>query len=298
MFKNLSPRALGLSGRQSELIELALTYGFRGMDVDMGDLAKRARNSSIPHAIRFLESARLKIGNFPLPIEWTGDDATFTSQLVLLEEACQVAAALKAQRCFAIVEPASDERSFPENFELHRVRFGQIANVLAKFDIRLGLALRSLRSQREGKNYQFITDTEGLLTLKKSIPAKNVGVLIDTFHWFLGGGSLQDFNELPIEEIVGVRLADYPRDEDPDRFEESSRRLPGQGGGVDCQAVVNILAQRKYDGPVTLFPHASAFRGMTRDAIVQRAADIMEELWRGAGLSKAKPTAAAVETSG
>ena len=35
MFKNFCPSALGINGRQSELIELALTYAFRGMDVDM-----------------------------------------------------------------------------------------------------------------------------------------------------------------------------------------------------------------------------------------------------------------------
>ena len=36
MFKNLSPSALGISGHQSEIIELALTYGFAGMDLPRG----------------------------------------------------------------------------------------------------------------------------------------------------------------------------------------------------------------------------------------------------------------------
>lgn len=297
MFKNLSPRALGLSGRQSELIELALTYGFRGMDVDMAELAKRARNSSISHAIRFLESAKLKVGNFDLPVDCTADEASFASQLVFLDEVCQVAAALKAQRCVTLIEPASDDRPFPENFELHRQRLGQVAGTLSKYGIWLGLGLRSLRSQREGKNYQFICDTDALRTLQKSIPATNVGILLDTFHWFLGGGSLADLNDIPTEQIIGVRLADYRSDEDPNTFDEQSRRLPGEGGSVDCQAVVNLLAQRKYDGPVTLFPHASCFRGRTRDAIAQRAAEIMDELWRGAGLSKAKAVGAASDTA-
>ena len=38
MFKNLSPSALGISGHESEIIELALTYGFRGVDLDIADL--------------------------------------------------------------------------------------------------------------------------------------------------------------------------------------------------------------------------------------------------------------------
>ena len=43
MFKNLNPSALGVSGHQSELIELALTYGFEGTDLNVADFATRAR---------------------------------------------------------------------------------------------------------------------------------------------------------------------------------------------------------------------------------------------------------------
>ena len=42
MFKNLVGEGLGVSGRQNEMIELALTYGFHGLDVDMNDMVGRA----------------------------------------------------------------------------------------------------------------------------------------------------------------------------------------------------------------------------------------------------------------
>ena len=42
MFRNLSTFGLPLSGRPSELIELALSFGFDGMDVDILDLQKQA----------------------------------------------------------------------------------------------------------------------------------------------------------------------------------------------------------------------------------------------------------------
>ncbi len=293
MYKNLSPKALGVSGRQSELIELALTYGFRGMDVDMADLAKRARVNGTPQATRFLESAKIRIGSYDLPIAWKGDEATFKTQLGLLNDAAEVAATLKAQRCLLHVAPGDDDRSFQENFEFHRQRIGQLAEVLAKHQIRLGLAFQSLRSQREGKQFQFIYETDSLLTLVKTINAKNVGLVVDTFHWVLGGGTLDQIRSLTPEQIVAVRLADYSRDEDVDKFDERARRLPGEGGGVDCQAVINALAQKKYEGPVTLYTHASLFRGNTREWIVQRAASTLDELWRGAGLIKPKPVAAA-----
>src|SRR5262245_37810920 len=165
MYKNLSSKALGVSGRQSELIELALTYGFRGLDVDMADLSKRARVNGVAQAIRFLDSAKIKVGSFDLPIPWKVDETSFRSQLTALAEAAAVAAAVKAHRCLLIVSPANDERSFQENFEFHRQRLGQIADVLNKQSIKLGLGFQAARNLREGKTHQFIHQTETLLTL-------------------------------------------------------------------------------------------------------------------------------------
>ena len=42
VFKNLVGEGLGVSGRQNEMIELALTFGYRGLDVDMNDMVGRA----------------------------------------------------------------------------------------------------------------------------------------------------------------------------------------------------------------------------------------------------------------
>jgi sugar phosphate isomerase/epimerase len=288
MYKTLSPKALGISGRQSELIELALTYGFRGLDVDMADLAKRARSTSIEHALRFLESAKIKIGTYDLPVNLRGDDAAFGVQLGLLAAACEVAAALNAHCCIFTVPPASDELAFQPNFELHRQRLGQVADMLAKHDIQLGLGFQAAPVHREGKQHQFICQTEELLTLVKTIGASNVGVTIDTWNWFVGGGGIDQIRELTAEQIVAVRLSDYSATSDLSTITEKTRSLPLEDGAVDCQLLVNLLAEKEFDGPVTLFPHPSTLRGATRESIVQRAANTLEELWRGAGLSKSK----------
>ena len=69
MFKNLSPTALGVSGHQSEIIELALTYGFAGMDLDVADFATRAKLRGMPYARRLIDSANIRLGTFrPAPV--------------------------------------------------------------------------------------------------------------------------------------------------------------------------------------------------------------------------------------
>ena len=74
MLKNFSPNALGINGRQSELIELALTYGFRGMDVDLGDMFRRSQRSSADESAKYLRATDLLIGGFELDVDLDAED--------------------------------------------------------------------------------------------------------------------------------------------------------------------------------------------------------------------------------
>ncbi|MCO6455523.1 MAG: sugar phosphate isomerase/epimerase [Pirellulaceae bacterium] len=297
MYKNLSPTALGVSGRQSELIELALTYGFRGVEIDMADFLRRARSSGADQAGRFLNSAKLKIGSFELPVNWQAEEAAYRKDLALLPQIVETVATLDAGRCYTTVLPGSDELPYHENFERARKRLAEIADILAAHQMRLGLGFLALSRYRKDHDYQFIHQAEALLTLLKTISAKNVGLALDTWNWRLGGGATDQLDELSGEQIVTVRLADGPPDVDWSEMTEKQRLLPGTGGLVDNGAIVRLLAAKQYEGPVTLAPHPSCLSGMTRDNIVQRASQILDELFAAAGVGRpAKPAPVTTES--
>jgi sugar phosphate isomerase/epimerase len=295
MYKNLAPKALGVSGRQSELIELALTYSFKGFDLDIIELVKRVDAQGEPHARRFLDSASIRIGGFELPIRWQADENSYTSELAKLDHIAAVAATLKADRCFTMIAPASNERPYHENFELHRKRLAEIGDVLAPHGIGLAVGFQAAAAHREGRQFQFIHQSEPMLQLIKSIGVPSVGLLLDTWDWYVGGGGMDQLQDLKSNQIVIVRLADVPADFDAATIKPTQRLLPGQGGVVDTAAVLSLLSQRDYEGPVTVYPHPSRFSGMTRDAIVQRASAAYDEQWKAAGLSKSGRIAAGVE---
>ncbi|MFN9714629.1 MAG: sugar phosphate isomerase/epimerase, partial [Planctomycetota bacterium] len=69
MYKNLNATVLGISGRQSELIELAMTYGFKGLDIDADDLVKRVQRTDFERSTRFLTSSRMKVSGFDVDID-------------------------------------------------------------------------------------------------------------------------------------------------------------------------------------------------------------------------------------
>ena len=59
-----------------------------------------------------------------------------------------------------------------------------------------------------------------------------------------------------------------------------------------------MLAASGYSGPVATIPCPASFRGMTRDGIVQKTYNSLEDLFIAAGLSKPKTVAAAVSEDG
>ena len=288
MYKNLNTAALGISGRQSELIELALTYGFKGLNLDMGEIVKRVRVRGIDSARRFLESANMCVGEFDLPINWEAEETAFRSSLVELKEIAEIASALGGSNCAATVKPISESLPYHENFELHRARFAEIGDILAAHNIKLGLTFLAAAYHRDGDSSPFIHQAETLLTLIKTIGNSNVGLVLDTWNWTVGGGAMDQLSDMPCEQIVSVRLADIRTDADLATIRDEDRCLPGDGGLVDCVAIVRHLIEHNYEGPCSIQPHPARFTGMTRDAIVQKASVRFDTIRKSAETSPAE----------
>jgi sugar phosphate isomerase/epimerase len=285
MWKNLNPAALGVSGRQSELLELALTYGFRGIDLDLVEIVKRARARGKEVACRCVTSAGIRVGEFALPMNCQAPETAYRSALVELAEVAEIASALGNPCCVMTVSPTNPDVPYHEFFELHRRRLGEIADVLSRHDLKLGLAFRAAPAHRPSHQAPFIHQAETLLTLIKTIGHPHVGLALDSWNWYVGGGAMDQLREIPCDQIVRVHLADIPSSVDLGRIADQDRYLPADGGLIDCGAIVRHLAEQQYSGPVSLCPHPARFTGMTRDAIVQRVSATYDALQRAAELT-------------
>ena len=62
--------------------------------------------------------------------------------------------------------------------------------------------------------------------------------------------------------------------------------MPGEGTGIDHAALLSHLSTVGYEGPITVYVNASAFPGLKRDAIVQKASAVLEGLLTAAGVDK------------
>jgi sugar phosphate isomerase/epimerase len=281
MYKNLSPTAIGILGRQSELVEIALTHRFKGLEVDISDLIRRAQASSVAQACRYLCSAPIKIGGFELPIRWEGDEKEFQDDMAKMATLLEICQTLRADRCYTTIRPTSDLRPFHENFQFHVHRLQKVADALAGAGVKLGLSLVPTQAERSDGGFQFIHQVDPLLLLVQTIQRPNVGVLLDVWNWWVGGGDLEKLRALSGEQVVSVRLADLPAGVEPSAATLEQRLMPGEGV-LDLAAAVALLDELGYDGPVALAPHPGLFKGQTRESIVSRASAVLDTLLESA----------------
>jgi sugar phosphate isomerase/epimerase len=285
MFKNFNPSALGLSGHQSEIIELALTFGFTGIDLNIAEFTTRVRLKGMPYARRLLDSAKLRVGTFSLPLEWDTDDETFQHELKKLPEYGECAAELGCTRCTAVLAPADETRPYHENFEFHRQRCQEICAALKPSGIRVAVGFQAAEHLRRNQAFQFIHDLDALTLLLNMVAASNLGLLVDIWEIVACGGGLDNVRKLPLNQIVAVQAADMPAGVQAADLDEKSRLLPGtENARIDVVGFLTILKEMGYDGPVTLKPSRGAFQSRRRDVVVKQTAEALDKVWRAAGL--------------
>lgn len=285
MYKNFSPAALGITGRQSELIELALTYGFKGFDIDMADMRRRAMRATPDEAFKYLKATDLSIGGFDVEVDLDGDDDVYKAQLATLHGTADLAAQWKLRHGFIHVPAGTDRAAYPQYFEVIRARLTQVAEVLGARKLRLGVGFNGCRDAVEGKQFPFITNPEGLIALVKSLPADNVGLIVDSFNWLLGGGTLDQIASLDPKRIVTVRLGSTAPGVTVAEAKKSDRVLPVLEGPLSHVAIVLKLKAIGYDGPIGPSASGTQYKDETREFIVSNGQELIDAILTQAGIT-------------
>jgi sugar phosphate isomerase/epimerase len=290
MLKNFSPKSLGINGRQSELIELALTYGFSSMDIDMYEMLRRSQRTTAADAAKFLKAAmgegvgRLEqIGGFQLEIDMDADDDAFTSQVGALHPLADLAADLEAKRAYVMLPASTDRLPYHEYFEHQRGRLSQIADVLSPKGIRLGVGFNAAKELKDPKQFDFIRNVEGLIAIVKAVGHADVGFLVDSFDWAIGEGGLDQLGELSGNEIIAVRLGSLADDADPSKAMRTDCLLPAPEGGVNHVSLVKRLIESGFDGPISPAASPTRYKGQTRESTVKEAQEAIDAICTAAG---------------
>jgi len=263
MYTCLSPGAIGIKMALPDALKLAAATGFEGLEFSISEAAALAGQHGVEYVKDLFAQADVRVGSWGCPVDFRRDDAVYQAGVETLPRLAQVAQQLDATRCATWMLPFSDELRFVEHFELMAGRLRPVARILADHGIQLGLEFVGPQTLRQGHKFGFISTLEGMLGLCSAIGTGNMGLLLDSFHWYTSHGMAQDIAGLRNQDIVLVHLNDGVAGKGPDQQMDLERALPGETGVIDLATFLSELGAIGYDGPAVVEPFSARLNSMS-----------------------------------
>lgn len=268
--------SIGVSADQRRAIDLAHRHGFEAVTPDGAYLAKQT-DDAIRELQAELEEKQLVWGAAGLPVDFRRDDATYEQGLRNLPK---IAAALQragATRVGTWLSPAHDELTYRRNFQRHVDRLRPVAKVLADHGIRFGLEYVGPKTSWSAARHAFIHTLDETLELIAAINVPNMGIVLDSWHWYTAQESVDDLRALTNDQIVACDLNDAPTGLEVDEQMDLSRELPAATGVIDVAPFLKTLVEIGYDGPVRAEPFNQALNQLDDEQAVAATARAMRK---------------------
>lgn len=117
--------------------------------------------------------------------------------------------------------------------------------------------------------------------------AANVGLMVDVWHFYNCGASVDDLADLPSAGVAAVQLNDGPLVHDDFlQHARTQRKLPGEGD-LDVVGLIRAVQGTGFDGPYCVEVNTPDFRALPVDEAARLAADTATDVLRAA---LARPT--------
>lgn len=262
----LTPGSIGVSVKsQKELNDLAHRHGFESVEPRGEELAAMS-SAQLDDIQADLRAKKLAWAAAGLPVDFRRDEAAFRDGLAKLP---RIAAGLRragAGRVGTWLSSSHDELTYRQNFHRHATRLREAAKVLKDHGIRFGLEYVGTRSLLVGRKYPFIHTMAEARELIAEIGTGNVGLVLDSWHWWTAGDTEADVLALKNEDVVSVDLNDAPAGIPRELQRDNQRELPAATGVIDVATFLTALVKISYDGPVRPEPFNQALNAMDNEA--------------------------------
>ncbi len=261
---HLSCSALGIKAGQRQAIDLAAAHGFHCVDADGRYLAGLSAGE-LQDLLGYMESKKIGWALAGLAADFRAGDEVFQADIAGLPENARTLERAGVRRVTTYVLPMSNSRPYLENFRFHAGRLRECARILNDSGIRLGLEYVAPKTLWASQRYPFVHTMAEMRELIAEIGQPNVGLVIDSWHWYHAGDTAADIAALHASEVVSIDLNDAPAGVPKDQMVDGKRELPASTGVIDVAAFHRALEKINFDGPVRVEPFNEAVRRMAPD---------------------------------
>ena len=249
-FTAFVPGSLGVKADQAKSIEMAARHGFDSVQPFPQDLL----NDGIQRHVEALRQHGLKWAAAGLPVDFRKGDAEFDDSMASLPETAGTLQAAGVTRVGTWLTPAHATLTYLENFKRTASRLRRVAEVLADHGQRLGLEYVGTKRNWTGSRHSFVHTMAETKELIAEIGASNVGIVLDSWHWWTSYETGDDIRTLSAEDVVSADLNDAPRGVARDEQYDNRRELPLATGVIEVGEFLEALVAIGFDGPVRAEP--------------------------------------------
>jgi sugar phosphate isomerase/epimerase len=282
-YKNLGTGHIGVRANQRQALEYAVKYGFDSITPNLGEFENKSP-SEIREWVAAMKEKGIRYGASGLPVEFRRDQDRFEKDLSRLPKQARVLKQMGIARTATWILPGHRQLTYPQHFDLLTKRFREIAKILKDNGINLGLEFVGPRTSRARSRFPFISTQIGMMELAEAIGTGNVGLLMDSWHWYTSHGTVEELLQLSNKDIVHVHVNDAPSGIDVDKQMDNRRQLPVTSGVIDMKGFINALVKVGYDGPIECEPFDQELKKMDDGPAMQKTIDSLDRIW---GLIKA-----------
>lgn len=272
---NLMPGMIGVRANQREVIELAHAHGFESVEAMGGELARMSADE-IKELLETMRSKRVVFGAAGLPVDFRGEESKHEEGLRELPKIAEALQHAKVTRMGTWIMPGHNSLTHLQNLKQHGKRLRQIADILGERKIQLGLEYVGTKTLRDRFQYEFVHTMAETKELIAEIGAKNVGFILDSWHWWNANETDQDILTLKAEQIVACDLNDAPAGKPKEQQIDGQRELPLATGVIPVESFLNALQKLGYDGPVRAEPFNKPLNDLENEEACAKTFDAMQ----------------------
>ena len=223
-------------------IEIAAETGFSAVEIWAGKLEEYLREGSLEELAGRMRALGVQPWCINSIEDITPRDALGRARIIdQLERRCAVARAVGAPSIVVVPGRA------PAGFSSSAAVADAVGILRMMSDIagEIGLAFEFL-----GKPGCSIPTLDLAVEIVAETDRPNVGMVIDTFHFYAGGSKMPDLDRVPIEKLFVVHLngcEDRPRGE----LTDAHRLFPGEGV-LPIGEILHALRARGFDGTMSI----------------------------------------------
>jgi len=284
MQMHLSCGALGIQASQPEAIDLAAKHGFNVVDAD-GKYLNGLSEGELQGLLGHMKAKEVGWAMAGLPVDFRRDDAAFSAGMADFQKYAAGLGRAGVRSVTTWVSPGNKELTYLANFKVHAARLREIARVLDGAGLRFGIEYVAPKTAWASQRYPFIHTMAEMRDLIAEIGHGNVGLVLDSWHWYHAGDGGADILALRASDVVSVDLNDAPAGISKDQMVDGKRELPGATGIIDSKTFLQALNQIGFAGPVRAEPFNDAVRRLSPDDASEAAAEALRKSFAAAGVA-------------